>query len=970
MRIRHLLCAIALVLVVDWSPAAGAADPVTLVDLATYSAPATNPPRSSIFSTAIHAARAHVITAIEAAINPDTGGLAVVVPRQGTVILFPKFVESVGKKAEPVVAKVGGFPCGIVYKKFADKAYFVVACHLSNELVLLDATTLKLEKTIAVKLGRPHSVISSLAPKDPFVYYTIQAGAQARRPNVFGWVNLNTGADESPMNGIPAEDLAISADGKRLFTRYARSVNTLEAPDPGARGKAPVVKQTTMPPGGPWFVADPRGEYLIADRVWSLKDAKEAAKLSVYGCYASPTAPVLFGIDPQYKHLVAVSTNSLRAVGAVKLALESREGRTHKEVEVREQDGVTVAAPRLQVLEDPMTKTVLLVSGRKVRLVPLAEFLPPGESVLAVEFGGPLDFPVGRRHEVKVIPTVAGASVELASGPVGMKLEGGMLTWSPGESAVGFYPVTLRLSAKGASRTVSVTVQARGPSLVLPFEPIVYGDPTDPGFGSNLPTRPRYLSPDGSAAVFLGWERMEGRNPPINRVAVVNLDKLTIEAERKLLVGAANAALDDRHVFVGLAESDAVKVLARKDLSDKGVAYTDGRPADVVPVGNFFVTTAWKHNRLDPYRTEAFDAVSLKPRPFGAAIKAEPGATPQGVTIAPVPVAGGWWHDGAVFDAKFDKVRAVIQPRGFWTWDAKRALLRTDQKADLPLWDPKLGEGRWYTPWGVSVRDFQLLSNGVRVGFIPSSAGQRQPKPRAIPVVLPDHPAVACLELSQPLGRDNRSVVRAEVTFYDLTSAEVGAAILLSERPVDPAAPIHSTALRLAPCPGGKLVAVVGREVFVLKVPEFTADKFPRPLHFTPDFPATVVSLEEVSVPLPAAGGKGPFTFALVNEVQGVRVDQQTGKLVIAPRDLVAELTEQIAGAAKKGQGETTLKNYRASVGPWFERLTGKKPTGIPIWVPVSVAVEDRLLGKATGQFGYFVDVPMAGIWEKLGVKP
>jgi hypothetical protein len=580
------------------------------------------------------------------------------------------------------------------------------------------------------------------------------------------------------------------------------------------------------------------------------------------------------------------------------------------------------------------------------------------EPALMVDVGGPLEFTVGRQHGVKVTPTVTGATVELIAAPKGMTLEAGALTWTAGDAAVGVHPVTLRLSAKGATRTQSLWVRARRPSLTLPFTPAIYADPADPGLQIGHTRLPGHVSADGSAAVFLGRDET-GRNPPVNRVVVADLDKLAVEAERQLLVELTTAAVDGRHVYVGLTESEAIKVLVRKDLSEKGVLHIAGRPADIVTGGDLLLVTSWKQNRPDPRRTEGFDAIALKPKPFDT-IQAKGAPVPirrGSVAAPPVPVGGGWWYGGTVYDAKFEKVRAIIGPQGFWAWSPKAKSLLTDPPVDSPLWSPTHGEGRWYTPWGVSLRDSQLLAGGERVGYVPTSAAPpAQSRNRAITIVLPDHPAAACLTLSQKPGRDKLPVVRAEVTFYNLTAAEAGATLVLSEQPADPnphAPPLDYTPLGLASRPGGRLVAVVGREVYTITVPDLDPEKFPWPFHVPPDFPVTVVSGEEVSVRLPATdGGKPPITFALVDEVTGVRIDERTGTLVIEPRKLVPELADRLAGASK-------LTNYLTEVDPRFEKLTGKQPTGIPVWVPVSLIARDKLLGKAVVEFGFFVDVPI-----------
>jgi hypothetical protein len=237
--------------------------------------------------------------------------------------------------------------------------------------------------------------------------------------------------------------------------------------------------------------------------------------------------------------------------------------------------------------------------------------------------------------------------------------------------------------------------------------------------------------------------------------------------------------------------------------------------------------------------------------------------------------------------------------------------------------------------------------------------------------VLPDHPAVACLTLARVRGRDESPVVRAEVTFHNLTAAEAGAVVVLSEQPAGPDQSLTSTQLGLAVLPNGRLLAVVGRELYPITVPVLVPEMFPRPVHVPPNFPVLVAAGAEVSVRLPTAvGGKPPHSYSLEDEMPGVRIDDRTGELVVTPERIGPELTGHIVKSLRASRTPSPLNVYLSETGPRFEHLAGKKPTGIPVWVPVSLVARDKLLGRTVVETGFIVDVPAEGVRAKIGEKP
>ena len=64
------------------------------------------------------------------------------------------------------------------------------------------------------------------------------------------------------------------------------------------------------------------------------------------------------------------------------------------------------------------------------------------------------------------------------------------------------------------------------------------------------------------------------------------------------------------------------------------------------------------------------------------------------------------------------------------------------------------------------------------------------------------------------------------------------------------------------------------------------------------------------------------------------------------------------------------LNDYLTETAPRFEHFAGRKATGIPVWVPVSLVAWDKLLARAVVETGFFVEVPAEGVRAKTGEQP
>jgi hypothetical protein len=263
---------------------------------------------------------------------------------------------------------------------------------------------------------------------------------------------------------------------------------------------------------------------------------------------------------------------------------------------------------------------------------------------------------------------------------------------------------------------------------------------------------------------------------------------------------------------------------------------------------------------------------------------------------------------------------------------------------------------RWYSPWGVTLERETLVVGGAPVTRIPPDApGAR--RPRAV-YVLPDRPAL-CVSSWPTKDRPKAT----GVTFVDCTGRPVAQITLAGGAEIEP------ELTGLTAVGRGRLVGRDKLQLFVISVPEEVAE-CAAPLRLAPDYPvqlATAVGETRLVVPKVEGAAPGAVEIALTREPGGMRFDAKNGRFVLAPDALVEKLTHEIGSRVgrsagyRRGVGSAFLDEYRKRTAEPFERLTGRKPTGVPVWVPFEVKVTNA--GRqAVGKFGFFVDLPLAGV--------
>lgn len=876
------------------------------------------------------------------ALNTDTGGLAVVDFIDDRVRLYPKFAATRG--ATPVVSTpVGRTPTAVTFKRYGEKSFFLVTCREAAEIAVLDATTLKLVKAIRTKLGEPVAVVTSPNPKDRFAYYTTSTRAPGKPVEVAnGWIDIDTLTDLGRAAKVMNEhtDIVPSADGTAVHFRPGNEgdrlqpYRTLRVPNPNVNDW---LADPTIPEGKvdrPGLLADPRGAFVVGGTVvCDRATGKEVARLPFTPLAAAAARPLVFGVTDN--RLQAVSTNSFTVAGTAALPAKKDDFKpaAHHDIPYYRSRFTRMYRPR--VFEDAAAKAVLVCYGSAVFVVPEAALGLPNEVFLGLRSPTQFECVAGRKSDFALLPE--GGSLELVSGPKGLQLGGESLQWTPTADQIGTHAVVVRVSAGRTAKLVKRTVVVRGAAVELPLRPMTVAPN-----GKILS-----LAQDGSAAVVVGY----GRNPPsLPTVAVLDLVAGKVAATRIVPVRATAAAIDGRFVYVGMEASNSLLVLAAKDLTE--VRRIDvGVPVEVITaVADKYVAVTGQG------RTTILSVPDFKPAtPPGHVAIAPKGDKERAAWdyIPPVWVGDGWWSRGVVFDPTFTKPRAVIDPRDFWTphQDARPAD-KGHMDADPPDYRERVNavRERWFTPWGIMIEKREMFPGRWNAGRLPPGAPGNDRRPVAT-TVLPDRPAVAVLVVD-PRGStpddERRSVV--EATFVDVMNLPL-AKVTLADGPNDVVAPPGPVVLEVR---GGKLFAVVGRHVYAVPVPDEVA-RARVPLRLVPDYPVKVVdTVARTRFPLPTvAGGDGPVKLVLASPPEGLRIDAMANELVFEPAALVRQLVKEVAERSKA----ESVPDYQKRTAAAFELLAGRKPRGIPIWVPFGAVATSN--GKAVeGRYGFFIEIP------------
>jgi hypothetical protein len=871
------------------------------------------------------------------AISPDTGEVLFGSSSKPIVTMCPR-LASEGVIDQSVSKKLDENPTQIIFKRLGQAGFFFVLCQGNNTVYQLDPSTLKVVNKITLK-EQGCSIAATFDPKNDFIYYGASTG--------IGRVDWNKLADSGllpsdyPRQQGSCQDIAITCDGSMIYAK------------PGERRGGVVFFQVNdLPDGGAFlqsmdqsnqvidsFVSDPIGPGIAYNRTFlgRMNEPGESYdRLSHTSIGFMAGRPLIFVISNG--DFIVYSHNSNQELARVTVGQRQQNYNNEASVPI--------------ILADEKHQTVLICGDGQVQTIALSIMNLPVEPILNISLLAPTAPPTpAKEMRIPFVRTNPAETVEIALGPTGMTVEGDELVWKSDDPGVGTHPIRVRISAGGVSRVQEFSVVVSLPHIDLPF------DPTDVA-----------ISDDGRLAVVYQrqFQQMyggQGTGDNNSTMAIVDLEKQTVIASRVLQRPMQGVAVDATHVYAAVSGANVVYIYSTKDLSEQRRVFAAAPVQSVRSVaGRVFISSGME---IAVYNAGDLSAAGgVFHFPTMRELANDPFAIINQIR-APEPVGDEWYFAGMFYNADMSRVLAVQQPLGFW---------------EFPSGAENGGRGNMYdylTPgeWGIHLEGNQLTRAPNQV------IGQLSAVMNAV-AVLNGFPAAATMNTIRNNTPTGTGVEKTVVDFFEL-----GSLTKQTERVLDESNSRreffagNNALLRSAP---GKLIAVNGSKLYVLKNSTLNAAKFPIPPYVVSDQRLPVIDpAKPTQITFSAQSMKGAVEYSLETQVPNVTIDGKTGVVTIdgksmvdaAAKSLATELYREAAFGTRRirnpagtpPSADALVAAYVRRLTPSYVRIFGHEPKdAVPVAVRLVVAARDSEQQEVQMTCVAFLQVPIQTVAARM----
>jgi hypothetical protein len=890
------------------------------------------------------------------ALDPDTGTLAAVVTDHDTVLFFKADAWQSGKLVPSATLAVGPAPVVIAFKQYKDRRVFVVGCAGDASLFVCDADRGTLVRKIPLPSVGVTGVAASVNPDDPFVYYTyIERDPQSASPRL-GAVSLARLGDLGVV--AHSKEIAISASGEMAYQRSPGStpsgLQSLLRTSDGA---------TDRPAFAAWFYAgvasdpyvpDPFDRFTASGRqIFTRSLEKAVAELPFVPMCWSRARPLLVGVvadnpnriaaaaeakNPRWAVLRAASSNSFRPTGGTVMVDAS--GPLKGPLTPPDSAagaGAAAAAERfwqLRMFVYDRGQSVIYARRDRLAVVPLAGFGGVDEPFLAARLTGGGDLLLGRESVLKLQPADPRVRVECTALPEGMRAAGDELRWQPTAAQIGPARLTVRLMHAGIEREQTFELSVRRPSVTLPFAALGCA-----------------LAEDGRTAVIWDGIAMPSPGamhdldgPGMPRLATIDISTGAVKAERRLPDELQQAVVIGDWVLLIGAESDRCDAHDIQTLERKRMLLARG------PIEGFG-SCPGAIVLASPGGLDVFDAATLENRGRYASLPVlESAQAPAaaGIEVPTMLTSRGLIVRGVLLDAA-GKPALILRP-------FVSSVLPGDQPAQLPAWCRS------------TIRPVTRPTQPV-VGSLQESGTIH-----LAGAVLPPNNAVGKLEfrMQHRMLSDASRVPRWD---YDLVATMTGDrplnAILDRQRDL-PSSPLTTAPIRAALwVTQDALVATFRDRLHHVPLPAAAGGEQAGPPLLTPRQSALVLSPEgPTTLAHMALGGRPPLTFSLVGLPEGMAIDAATGTVTV-DREAVVEAAARVIEKTLVAQpaDRPAVAEFRRVVevtGREVAEIIGRRTTGLPVLLPVHVAVTDADGAKDSLRYHVVAEIPEPRLLPRL----
>ncbi len=879
-----------------------------------------------------------------AAYDEGTGHMMALKP-EGHKALILKIDERVELVSEIETVRK---PYHVIAKKYQGKSLFIVSGEDTNQIKIHDARDGKLVGTVVAPGPIVYRMQTSRNENDPFVYYTCRLEKDG--PEQIRRFHIGELRDDGRIKLI-GSSYVISAYGDLLYgarnPTNSRSADfdawrILEGPRSTASkssGMAPI-ELDLLDYGDNARIdglsVDPHQCYgkCLNLSFAHLEIVQAANHLNTN--FFFPGKPWVFAFEYVYgpgliknDSLDVSSTNAFGSLVKVPLPrgfLSELPNDDHSTYYTFLQRDPTY---RFRFFADAQRERIVMSAEDRLITLPLSALDLPEQRTLAFDLHVPQVVLPGSSVSVPMqVYDDHQSKTKLVTHPPGMELTEDLLTWQPREEHVGRHEVVIERSHGDALLVKKFAIDVRRESIETPFA------------AHNVS-----LSNDGSMAVVWGNvpdDKGRNRNELLTELAVVDLAKREVTAQRTIEQGIQAAAIEGENVYVitrskssnGEAAPLELLQLLPKDLTL--VSSTDARSN-----GSSNIPLTVVGGRYLLAGNSRFELPGFQELPVPVANQGQSGSHEDGLTDR------GWVWDGVLWDEEFRKPQLLLGPPSFAQLGATPGV--------------QYHESRKLFTWGRQVSN-QSVNTFLNRQIL---SGRDQ----SVLAVSNNAPVAFCL-LGQT-SRDGNS--ESTITVHRLKDGkQIGAYVLARSSLQNTTA----VAMQLA---GDKGLACANGKLYDFSAKALIPKPQAAPFRIAPLQSELLLNpTRAVAVEYKILDGTPPFDATFT--IGGERINLPPGGKVIAKfggRELYENVLRSVGNSTWPRFDEKTASDpeqqmlaYVDAVTPQFKQIVGRNPRGVPIAINAHVEVKDKELLSAELQHVFLLELSTVDVLKKIGGDP
>jgi hypothetical protein len=846
--------------------------------------------------------------AYEFAFNPRTGDLAAIDPTDALLRVYASDALKGPGKTKFKEFRVPNQPVGIVFKRYRDADYCIVASVSESEYRVFDARSWK-----EVRKGRlPERDLTGLwtstNPEDPWVYYGVElTAASVRRFNVETWSDGGEVGKGNPRG--------VSPDGTQ-FAIGDPSGSGVQSLEVARSGAVPLGGQSVNAQAEILFDAAGR---LAISREFSTRPSanvlngdltKHLERLDYTVLMLAPERAWLVGHRRQQRAnrgavehtdtLVFAETHTRRPLGQWEFPGQATiDHMMGQAVRV----GRRTPIRRYGVFHDGDRNRLLLAFKDRLTIVPLEEAGLPVGPTPHVRMPLRAELQAGRAWEAGVTVVPATATATLIAGPPGLTFADGKLSWTPGDNDIGKHAAQIEVVAGDVSTRQATELTVNGAASELPIPPEAVGHVT-----WTADARGRWIV---GVASKLVW----------------TVDSKSLEIVARTVI---DEAVDPRQFafhneFVVVATGGPSRILPLPDLRPERVLPASLRNEPFEIVADKWLVTG--RDTLERFRLPEMQPVPF-PEVVAGAHQRSGGGRLQGLPMELMAnrFAEGWLSEGVYYDAQTPNIpKLLVRPWGF--------LGPPPPDAGLILRDSAYsGNGRFR----------KVVGSLLEVDRARAFEIKAEPRMYAPPTGDPE-PYRFVQVIERGMG-DNRDPEKK----HSLAAVHIN----------------HGAHDVLTMLPLGDAVGVlIGRRLHRLPIP--AAPAAPSVPRFTLAQSQFVVRPEGSTLfEHVVTGGRPPYTFTAIGPewsrgTMPLNIDPATGAVTFDGPSTRVWVVEHVLSSFPGDPADGRLTKYSTTMRDEFAKLTGRPPAGIPVLLGMTVSVTDAAGVKAELPYQFFAEAPL-----------